>query len=302
MTPPSASSAAGTQGGIGNGAKSGCGSIRRYQSAGWAAISAPRDGSGRRARPSGATTVSPCSAACAAWRVGSPAPAPRRGGAPRRGRRVPRPRLEGRVLARVVPVAVRRDDEGQPPAARLELAGDPGQARDRRVDRDRLARARVRDQVDVRLQRPDDPRHQLHRQRGSQVTMPVVIGTCGARPTLPSGCATSRAARARARGPRPSRSRARRRAGSAASRPARRASGTPRAGRATRTSRGSRPRARSRSRNASSAGSSTRASPWTGGQKAWAGADGWRSARMATQRRPAAASIASRNGPIASTS
>ena len=52
----------------------------------------------------------------------------------------------------------------------------------------------------------------------------------------------------------------------------------------------------------SSAGRATRASPWIGGQNGSASDDGWRSISTATQRRAAAASIASRNGPIASMS
>ena len=50
------------------------------------------------------------------------------------------------------------------------------------------------------------------------------------------------------------------------------------------------------------AGSRTRSSPWIGGQNGSATDDGWRSMRTATHSRPAAASIASRNGPIASMS
>ncbi len=54
--------------------------------------------------------------------------------------------------------------------------------------------------------------------------------------------------------------------------------------------------------NSRRAGSATRASPWIGGQNGSAIDDGWRSIRTATQSRVAAASIASRNGPIASMS
>ena len=109
-----------------------------------------------------------------------------------RGRPLARPGLEGRVLARVIPVAVSRDDEGEAPPPRFKLAGDPHQARDRRVDRDRLSRAQVRDQVDVRLQRTDDPGHELRVvQLGLHVTRPVDRATDEERPTLPSGWLTS---------------------------------------------------------------------------------------------------------------
>ena len=46
------------------------------------------------------------------------------------------------VVADVVPVAVGRDDQLERPAALGQLGGDPGQRRDRGVDRDRLARRR----------------------------------------------------------------------------------------------------------------------------------------------------------------
>ena len=41
ISPPSASSTAGTDGGISNGAHSGCGSVSRCASSGWTAIGAP---------------------------------------------------------------------------------------------------------------------------------------------------------------------------------------------------------------------------------------------------------------------
>ncbi len=41
MSPPSASSTAGTDGGISNGAQSGCGAVKRSRSSGWTAMSAP---------------------------------------------------------------------------------------------------------------------------------------------------------------------------------------------------------------------------------------------------------------------
>jgi len=44
-----------------------------------------------------------------------------------------------RVVADVVPVAVRRDDQLQRPATGLELAADPGQRGNRGIDRDRLS-------------------------------------------------------------------------------------------------------------------------------------------------------------------
>ena len=75
-----------------------------------------------------------------------------------------------------------------------------------------------------------------------------------------------------------------------------------RRGRSTRTTWGSRPRRRRSSTSSASPGRWTRASPWIGGQNGATLADGWRSIRTATQSRRAAASMASRNGPMASMS
>ncbi len=61
------------------------------------------------------------------------------------------------VVADVIPVAVRGQDELQRPVARRQLVGDPRERRDRGVDGDRLARARVREEVDVGGDGPDDP-------------------------------------------------------------------------------------------------------------------------------------------------
>jgi hypothetical protein len=47
----------------------------------------------------------------------------------------------GSVVADVIPMAMRRDDELQGPVASDKLVGDPRQRRCRRVDRDRLARS-----------------------------------------------------------------------------------------------------------------------------------------------------------------
>ncbi len=66
------------------------------------------------------------------------------------------------VVADMVPVAVGRDDEPQRPAARVQLAPDDVQRRDRRVDGDRLTAARVGQHVDVRGQRPDRPDEVVH--------------------------------------------------------------------------------------------------------------------------------------------
>ena len=68
----------------------------------------------------------------------------------------------GGVVADVIPMAVGRDDQLERPVARRELVGDPGERRDRRVDRDRLAAPRVGEDVDVRSDRSDDPEEALH--------------------------------------------------------------------------------------------------------------------------------------------
>ena len=72
---------------------------------------------------------------------------------------------DGGVVADVVPVAVRRHDELERPVARGQLVGDPGEARGRGVDGDRLARALVRQDVDVRRDGPDDAVEALHGDR-----------------------------------------------------------------------------------------------------------------------------------------
>ena len=68
----------------------------------------------------------------------------------------------GLVVADVIPVAVGRDDELERPVARGQLVRDPGERRRRGVDGDRLARARVREDVDVRGGGPDDAGDVLH--------------------------------------------------------------------------------------------------------------------------------------------
>ena len=68
-----------------------------------------------------------------------------------------------RVVADVVPVAVRGHDELEGPVAGGELVGDPGERRRRRVDGDGLARPRVGQDVDVRGDRSDDAMQALHR-------------------------------------------------------------------------------------------------------------------------------------------
>jgi len=67
------------------------------------------------------------------------------------------------VVPDVIPMPVGRDDQLECPATRLEFIADPGQARRGRVDRDRLARAMVGEDVDVRRYWPDDPREAFHR-------------------------------------------------------------------------------------------------------------------------------------------
>ena len=64
----------------------------------------------------------------------------------------------------------------------------------------------------------------------------------------------------------------------------------------------SRPRARSSARNSGSDGSVARSTPCTSGHRRSASVGGGRSSSTATQRRRAAASMASRNGPMSSTS
>src|SRR4249920_947785 len=66
------------------------------------------------------------------------------------------------VVADVVPVTMRGDDELQRPVARCQLVGDPGERRDRGVDGDRLARARVREDMDVRPDGADDAAQAFH--------------------------------------------------------------------------------------------------------------------------------------------
>ena len=60
------------------------------------------------------------------------------------------------VVADVVPVPMGRDDELQRPFARGKLLGDPLQARNGGVDRDRLTRPIVAQDVQVRRQDADD--------------------------------------------------------------------------------------------------------------------------------------------------
>jgi hypothetical protein len=62
----------------------------------------------------------------------------------------------GGVVADVIPVAMRRDDELQGPVASGQLVGDPSQGRCRRVDRNRLARSWVGEDVDIGRNGPDD--------------------------------------------------------------------------------------------------------------------------------------------------
>ena len=107
-------------------------------------------------------------------RIDQPVPVGTVGGDLRAGlvrRALPRPRLERGILARVVPVAVGRDDEDQSPRAAGQLVDDPGQAGDRAVDDDRLASARIADQAHVRLQRPDRADDELHARRASPVRL-----------------------------------------------------------------------------------------------------------------------------------
>jgi hypothetical protein len=66
------------------------------------------------------------------------------------------------VVADVVPVAVRRDDELQDPVAGGQLVGDPGEGRRGRVDRERLTAARISQDVDVGGDRPDDAAEALY--------------------------------------------------------------------------------------------------------------------------------------------
>ena len=101
ISPPSASSTAGTQGGISNGAQSGCGSVSRSASSGWTAIGAPV-----------CSAIAALSPKWSQW-----------------------------------PWVVTMSFSVQSRSA--SWSGDPGQRRDRGVDRDRLARACVGEQVDV---------------------------------------------------------------------------------------------------------------------------------------------------------
>jgi len=66
-------------------------------------------------------------------------------------------RGDRRVVTDVIPVAVGRDDELERPTPVPEFVGDPGEARRRRIDRDRLVRARVGKDVNVGGDRSDDP-------------------------------------------------------------------------------------------------------------------------------------------------
>ena len=68
----------------------------------------------------------------------------------------------GGVVADVVPVAVGRHDQLERPAPCGELGADPGQRRDRRVDRDRLPAALIGQDLDVRGNRADGPAEELH--------------------------------------------------------------------------------------------------------------------------------------------
>jgi hypothetical protein len=85
-------------------------------------------------------------------RIGQPIPVERMDGYLGTGMRGDR-----RVVTDVIPVAVGRDDELERPAPVSEFVGDPGQARRCRIDRDRLVRARVGQDVNVRGDRSDDP-------------------------------------------------------------------------------------------------------------------------------------------------
>ena len=71
--------------------------------------------------------------------------------------------LDRRVVTDVIPMAVRAHDQLQRPVPFRERSLDERQRRDRRVDRDRLARRRVTQHVDVGPDRPDDGMHELHR-------------------------------------------------------------------------------------------------------------------------------------------
>ena len=66
------------------------------------------------------------------------------------------------VVPDVIPVPVRADDQLQGPVPLFQRSGDPGQRRGRRVDGDRLARRRIREDVDVGCDRPDDRVDVLH--------------------------------------------------------------------------------------------------------------------------------------------
>jgi hypothetical protein len=123
-SPPSASSTAGTHGGISNGRPERLRMLEPLASSGWTAI-------GRR---------------CG---------------------------LDRGVVAEVVPVTVGGHDQLQRPVAGGELLGDPRDRRDRGVDRDRLAGPLIGQDVDVRRDRPDDPRDPLHDQLS-----PVAIREC----------------------------------------------------------------------------------------------------------------------------
>ena len=70
-----------------------------------------------------------------------------------------------RVVADVIPVAVGRHDELERPRSRRQLVRDPGETRRRGVDRDRLLRPRIGEDMDVRRDRADDARETVHAQR-----------------------------------------------------------------------------------------------------------------------------------------
>ena len=137
---------------------------------------------------------------------------------------------------------------------------------------------------------PRRPRHDPDRARATSLERPAFVGLRRSAPPAPSGIAPPSA--------RPGRSTA----GAGRSPRSHRATRTGAARSAIRSTDGRRPRASSNSSRSGSAGNGTRSSPWTGGQNGFAAAAGTCSIRTATHSRPAAASRASTNGPIASTS